>query len=217
MAGFSNRIAALRELSSELDSFAAKVGESTSTIGTKLDELTNKSDQLHHRTTWLEDDKVTAEKSLDVLGDLYAKNETVQNDWSEKFQLGIEAVRIGAQDIRDFIATWGDAQIATKDGFQTIREAFSGADLGQYQQQLQALIGDVTSGAAKLDDVLGFLKANAGDLAAGLVNVLELFKAGKASLEDVQRVLDATKATFPGADADALADAINAALLGGTL
>ena len=217
MPSFSNRLAALRELNEGLAAFAASVESSAAAIGPKLDEIVAKADQVHHRTKWLEDDKAAAEKSLDVLGNLYAQNEAVQNDFSEKFRLGIEAVRIGAQDIRDFIATWGEAEIATKDGFVKVREAFSGADLGQYKQQLQDLIGAVTDGSAQLGDIIKFLKDNAGDLAAGLVNVLELFKAGKASLEDVQRVLDATKATFPGQDADALADAIRNALLGGNL
>lgn len=217
MPGFTNRIAALRELSSELDSFASQVSSSAATLGPQLDEISNKADQVHHRVKGLEEDRAAAEKSLDALDGLLAKSKETQNDFSSQFELDMQRVRLGSIDIRDFIQIWGDAVIATEKGFRTIREQFSGADLGQYRQELQDLISDVRDGAADIGQVITFLKENAGDLAKGLINVLDLFKAGKASLEDVQRVLNATKEAFPGADADALADAIRDALLGGSL
>lgn len=214
---FKNVLASLQGLQKGLEDFAASVDAQSQSIGPKLDELTNKADQLHHRTVGLEEDRERARGSLDVLDGLLAQSMKTQNDFSSQLEIDMEQVRLGSLDIRDFIQQWGDAVIATSDGFRTIREQFSGADLGQYRKEIQDLIAAINSGGAELGEVIGYLKENVPTLARGLIDVLELFKQGKATLEDVQQVLEGTKQAFPGLEGDALAAAIEQALLGGNL
>lgn len=199
MPGFSRTNAGLETMASHLDNVETKA----KTLAPVLADTRKQVDD--------------ARKSFDALDSLYAQLGETQNNFSKDFQLDIERVRLGVITLSELETKWGSAVIATKDGMRTINELFAGADLGKYGQEIQNLIQDVLSGAAKLDDVVKFLKENAGDLAKGLIDVLDLFKAGKASLEDVQRVLDATKAAFPGGDSDALLDAIRNALIDGDI
>lgn len=199
MPHFARTTAAIREMSSAMDEVKSKAA----TLAPALGESRKQVEE--------------AKKEFDALDSLYAQLGETQNNFSKDFQLDIERVRLGVITLSELETKWGSAVIATKDGMRTINELFAGADLGKYGQDIQNLIQDVQTGAAKLDDVVKFLKENAGDLAKGLIDVLDLFKAGKASLEDVQRVLDATKAAFPGGDSDALVEAIRNALLGGDL
>lgn len=199
MAGFGKTIAGLRAMSAAMDEVKSKASELAPALS-------------KHRENVQE-----AKENLDVLGGLLAQSRTEQNDWSQEFEFQLQRLKLGGQTIAEFMADFGDAEIRIGDGFKSIREALDGANLDQYRQDLQQLIADVTSGGADLGKVLAFLKENAGDIAKGLINVLELFKQGKASLDDVQRVLDATKAILPGADGDALIEALRNALLGGDL
>lgn len=199
MPPFGKTIAALESVSASLDKVTSKATAAAPVIA--------------------QTQKVVAEARVefDLLDSLMAQSQATQNDFSAQFELDIQQVRLGSIDLRDFIQQWGDATIATTDGFRTIRELFSGADFGKYRQEIQELISAISDGGAKLADVLGFLKENVPDLANGLINVIELFQQGKATLEDVQRVIAATQAAFPGLEGDALLDAINNALAGGTL
>ncbi len=199
MPGFGKTIAGLEAISGGLDSVKSKA-EATAPVVARTRQVVTE-----------------AKENLDELSRMFELSQATQNDFSKDFELDMQRVRLGVISLDEYIAKWGDASIATEDGFRTIRESFSGADFGQYRQQIQELINDITTGAAEVGDIVKFLKENAGDLAKGLINVLELFQAGKASLEDVQRALDATKAAFPGADSDALTEAIRNALLGGDL
>lgn len=217
MPGFRNLLASLQEVQEGLKTFAESVETQSASIGPKLDELTNKADQFHHRAEGLKEDRANAKRELDELDRLLAQSTKTQNDFSSQLEIDMEQVRLGSLDIRDFIQQWGDAVIATTDGFRTIREQFSGADLGKYRQEIQDLIAAINSGGAELGDVINYLKENVPTLAKGLIDVLDLFKQGKATLEEVQEVIAATKQAFPGLEGDALADAINQALLGGTL
>lgn len=199
MPGFGKTIAGLEAISGGLDSVKSKAEATAPALAKTRQAVTE------------------AQGIFDELARMFELSQATQNNFSKDFELDMQRVRLGVISLDQYIAKWGDASIATEDGFRTIRESFSGADFGQYREQLQDLIGDITSGAAEVGDIVKFLKENAGDLAKGLVNVLELFQAGKASLEDVQRTLDATKAAFPGTDSDALAEAIRNQLLGGDL
>lgn len=195
----------------------AKTNSALATMASHLDNVETKAKTLAPTLAETKKQVAEATKTFDALDSLYAQLGETQNNFSKDFQLDIERVRLGVITLSELETKWGSAVIATKDGMRTINELFAGADLGKYSQEIQTLIQDVQTGAAKLDDVVKFLKENAGDLAKGLIDVLDLFKAGKASLEDVQRVLDATKAAFPGGDSDALVEAIRNALLGGDL
>lgn len=199
MPGFGRTNAGLATMSAHLDDVKAKA-EATAPAVSRTREMVEE-----------------ASANLDELGRLFELSQATQNNFSKDFELDMQRVRLGVITLEEYVAKWGDASIATQDGFQTIREAFSGADFGQYRQDIQELIGDVTSGAAKLSDVVKFLKDNAGDLTKGLVATLELYKQGKATLEEVQRALDATKQAFPGVESDALAEAIRNALAAGLL
>lgn len=199
MPRFSNTIAAVEQLS------------------TSIDRLIEKADTFVQKAPEIQRVVEERRESFDVLSDLHEKLQREENDFSKELDLQIQAVRLGAKDLEDFIQMWGDATIATSEGMKKVRELFEGADLGQYRQQIQDLIQDLNSGKAELGEVLTFLKENAADLAKGLIRTLDLFREGKASLEDVQRALDAARQAFPGVEGGALIDAINDAIAQGTL
>jgi hypothetical protein len=199
MPSFGKTITGLEAMSGSLDKVILKAGE-LAQVAPKIRETV-----------------AAAKTEFDELDRLYEHSKARQNAFSRDFELDIEAVRIGAKDLQDLIQKWGDATIITENGVERIRDLFSGADLGQYRQEIQDLISDLDNGAAGLEKVITFLKENAGELASRLIKVLELFRQGKASLEEVQAALDAAKAQFPNSEFGALADEIADQLLGGLL
>lgn len=194
-----------------------KVNAGLTAMSGSLDEVITKAEKASPVLAKTKEAVKEAQGSLDELDRLFNLSQETQNNFSKDFELDMQRVRLGVITLEEYIQKWGGAQIATSEGFETIREAFSGADFGQYREEIQQLITDIRDGGAEVGEIVKFLKENAGDLAKGLINVLELFKAGEASLEDVQRALDATKKAFPGTESDALAEAIRQALLGGDL
>ncbi|MEO7795547.1 MAG: hypothetical protein ABIV06_12325, partial [Thermoanaerobaculia bacterium] len=153
-----------------------------SKVGSALDDVKAKSDSLVTTLVKNRGEIEAAHKDFDALGALLEQSRETQNDFSQEFEFQLQRLKIGGQSIAAFLADFGDAQIKIGDGFKTIREALEGANLDQYRQELQQLISDVTTGGADLGKVLEFLKENAGDIAKGLINVLELFRQGKATL-----------------------------------
>ena len=198
MPRFGNTNAGLQEMSGQMDQVIAK--------SATMAEAVNRA----------RDNAREAQKDFDRLDQIIDNTAGAALGFSQELALQMQAVKIGALDLDKFINMWGDAKVATADGVKTIRELFYGADLGKYRQQIQDLITDVRKGAADLDTVITFLKDNAGDVAVGLIDILELFRQGKASLEDVQAVLDRSKAAFDGVEFDALAEMIRQRILDGT-
>lgn len=227
MPRFGNTIGGLKEISSHLEGIEKQANSTRSSLGgvqadaaraaaslSTFDAQTEKT-KANQRDLRKELDE--SKQSFDVLDDIQRRSNETTNVFSEKFNLSIEAVKIGATTLDQFIATWGDAILQTEDGGKRIRDLFSDVDFGKYQREIQDLIKSIDQGGTDLGEVIAFVEERAGNLAKGLINVLKLFQQGKATLDDVARALDAAKEAFPGVEGDALADAIRDGLLAGVL
>lgn len=198
MPRFGNTLAGLEALSSSLD----RVIERATTVERQAPKLRENVDK--------------AKEQIDILDRLYAANEETSNVFSEKFGRFIEAVRIGAVDVNKLKQETGDFSIVIEGELVRIRDLFSGADLGKYRQEIQDFIRELNTGKADIGDAVTFIEERAGNLAKGLVNVLKAFQQGKATLEEVQRALDAARKTFPpGGESGALLEALEDLAQGG--
>jgi methyl-accepting chemotaxis protein len=228
MPSFGKTISGLQKLRTELEG-VTKAAESTrgsvggakadiEGLSTAIEQNKARSEDFVARTQRTRDQAAQAKGDIDLLDKLYDASKETQNDFSEKFELFIEAVRLGAVDVNKFKQEMGDASIVIDGEFHRIRDLFSGADLGKYREQIQELIEGIQQNGVDLGEVIEFIDSRAGKLAKGLVNALRLFQQGKATLEDVQRALEAARDTFPpGTDLQGLINQLEQGLLSGDL
>lgn len=225
MPSFGKTIAGLQNLGSALEGVADKARNSMGVIGQAkgmADEMRSSLEQLDAQTD------ATKGKQEDFIERVQENTQAItaldtilqavgdrSNAFSQDVQLQIEAVRIGAQSLEDFLTLYGDAIITLEDGQHKIRDLFSGADFAVYRQQLQDLIQAVQDGSATLGDALAYLQKNAQNLAKGLIEAISAFQRGELSIERLIALLQKYKEDFTGEGLGDLAAELLKGLLGG--
>lgn len=187
-------------------------------LSTDLDAVDRRTDETVQRQERARKELVDkAREAFSQLDALYAAAKDGSDNWSADFALQLEAVKIGAKDIEDLVTLYGDARIQINGELVRIRDAVRGADLGAIRQQLQDLIDGIRTGSTDLAAALAFLKDNAGELAAGLIQTVEAFRRGEATLDQVLARLRQFREQFSGSEFDAFAQALEQGLLAGDL
>lgn len=170
---------------------AVEEGERTSTEG--LSRLERRAQETRKEVTTV----------LDGI-----RESVVDNDWGQEFQAQLDLVMLGGQSVADLIAKYGDAKV----GAETLRELLDGIDYRVYERDINALVRDLTTGAASVDDAVKKLSKNNAIIAQQLLKMIELFRAGKVGIEQVASTVEAIKRQFSGTDLANLAQAIENAL-----
>ena len=178
------------------------------------DSLSRASSRAHGVTEQL---AKSLEAALDHvptrLEDLEAELARFQTGWSEELQLQIDAIQVGAGNIREFITLLGNAQI----GSERLRQFLKGLDFNEHTRRIQALIDMVLRGRATLDQVVTFIGDTNLAIAARLRDTIKQFQEGTVTLQYLLDVLQQVKGALPGEQFGALADAIAQALSSGGL
>lgn len=227
MPSFGKTIAGLKDLSTALDGVTEKARNSMGVIGqatAAADQMRSSLEQLDAKT------EATQGKQSAFLAKIQENTQAISaldtilkavgdrsNAFSQDIQLQIEAVRIGAQSLEDFLTLYGDAIITLEDGQHRIRDMFSGADFNVYKKQIQDLIQAVQDGSATLGDALAYLQKNAQNLGKGLIEAITAFQRGELSIERLIALLQKYKQDFQGKELGDLADSLLQGLLGGEL
>lgn len=225
---FSGVTSGLDSIGSSLDGVVSKAKTTQGVIGetrkaaaglsSDLDAIDRRTDETVERQGRARRELVDkARETFSELDALYAAAKDGSDNWSKDFALQLEAVKIGAKDIEDLVTLYGDAAIQINGEMVRIRDAVSGADLNAIRDQIQDLIKGIRTGSTELADALGFLKANAGELAAGLIQVVESFQRGEATLDQVLARLRQFREQFSGSEFEAFAQALEHGLLSGAL
>lgn len=158
-----------------------------------------------------------AATQLDDLSERIDRFADAGNVWAQELQLQLEAVRIGAADLDDFINKFGAVVVQTAEGAKTIRELLEGMDLREYETRILDFAKAVRQGTVELDEVIGYLTENAGTLSGVLGEVFDKYREGKVTLERLVEVINALRGQFEGSDLEALLDAILDALARGDI
>lgn len=123
---------------------------------------------------------------LDVLGGYLDK---MSGPWADELKLQINLLQTGGERIDDFLNKWGQAVVQTEQGGQTIRQILQGIDFNGAVQQVRQLALEIHNGTKTVADGLALLKDKGGVLTDEFVKMVEAFKAGKATIQQLEAAL----------------------------
>lgn len=211
MPGFANRIAALQELTSHLDNFAAKVSE---TMGAAHDAVASAGDRILSQL-----DRVAAEGNP-RLEDFKRQLEeaTAQGDASAEQLLDvIRQVEQGAIRADQAFNKFGDGVTLFEGQVRNVDDLLLEflPTTGQVQERLRELEQQLKQ--ADIGALVDRLNEQYNVYARELANAVEAYKAGKGSLERIALLAQQIDDRLPGSETDTLAQEIRDRLLAGQL
>lgn len=211
MPGFTNRIAALRELSTELDTFAAKV---TETMGAAQKAIQSGGDSIIKEVDRVASD---VDPRLQDLKATLEQSVADGNDWSKGLLDLIRQVEQGTIRADQAMAKLGDGMINFEGRFQNIDDLLLQflPTSGQVQERLRELQQQLKE--ADIGSLIDHLNEQYNVYATELAKAVEAYKAGKGSLERIAQLAQQINERLPGSETDTLAQEIRDRLLGGLL
>jgi uncharacterized protein YukE len=147
------------------------------------------------------------------LDDLAQSIANTGNLWDKALLELIDSVKLGVTDVQDLLSKYGDAMIQG----ERVREYLKGLDLTVYRDNVQELVRELHAGQATIADTLAFLGQSQLGFARQFAEVIQLFQAGKVTLQRVRDVVAQIGKLFPDTDFADLANAIEDALRKGDL
>lgn len=211
MPGFTNRIAALQELSSQLDTFAAKVGE---TMKSAHDAVATGGDGI-----------------LAQLDRIAAEGNPRLEDFKRQLEYETEAGNLWTAGLLDLIHQVEQGTIRADQAFHKFGEGvvlFEGQltrvdslllkflpTTGQVQARIQELAEEIKK--QDIGALVEHLNRQYNVYALELAKAVEAYKAGKGSLERIAQLAQQIDDRLPGSETDALAQEIYDRLLAGQL
>lgn len=228
MAAFEGLLAGLENLRSSLSTVADSARETSAHVGRLATQAT---ETFRAAASQIEHDAERAKAAMREIEELAPRAATALDDlkemadkwtedgvwWASEIQVSIEALRVGALRLDEFMAQLGDAVVKTEQGTMTIRELLTGLDWTEYQRQIQDFIDGLRKGSVDLGEVMEYLTENAGQLTERLGEVFEKYRDGKVTLEHLVGVIQSLKGQFEGSELDALLDAVLDALARGDI
>jgi len=188
-----------------------------SEVSIQADRATEAAGKAATALRQIEEVAPRAATQLDDLSEQIDRFAESGNVWAQELQLQLEAVKIGAVDLDNFITKFGDVVVQTEAGAKTIREILDGMDLREYEEQINDFIEGLQKGSVDLGEVMDYLTENAGTLAGRLGEIFDQYREGKVTMERLVEVIAALKGQFQGTDLDALLEALLDALARGDI
>ena len=205
----ASRLAGLVALGTAAAATADQVAAAATAIRTSAAEIAGHLERVSSAST------ATTEK---VLGETYALKDQVAtalddilnqlaegSGFQDEIRRQIEGVKIGLVDFQDFLSVYGDS--VTLSG-QRIREVLRDLDPQLYKDQIIELIAALESGAASVEQALALLGQSQSDFAKRFLEIVNLFRSGKITIESLQKQVSALTDLFPDAAASDLAEEI---------
>jgi len=194
-----------------------RMSAALSEVSIQADRATEAAGKAATALRQIEEVAPRAATQLDDLSEQIDRFAESGNVWAQELQLQLEAVRIGALDLEDFINKFGSVVVQTEEGAKTIRETLEGMDLREYQERINEFIKGLQKGNVDLGEVMDYLTENAGTLAGRLGEIFDKYREGKVTLERLVEVINALRGQFEGTDLDALLDSLLDALARGDI
>lgn len=209
---------ALKQTASLATSTNAAVSEHVGSTSQRLADLRGEMEKTKAAQADLNDSLDEGHRrAADGLDDLIARVNDFHSEFSEEIKLQLDAIRVGGEQVDDFLTKFGDAVVVIDGHAKTIREILEGVDFKRYEHSLRDLIDQVTKGGAKLSDVLKDLKARGGLFADEISKTVEAFEQGKISLQRLLDFFNSIKTRFPDSTLSDLLTALEQGLLSGKL
>jgi uncharacterized protein YukE len=177
---------------------------------TRLEQVEAASRRFQEQTAAAADAHQVAATRLDDLAQSIANT---GNLWDKALLELIDSVKLGVTDVQDLLSKYGDAMIQG----ERVREYLKGLDLTVYRVNVQELIRELHTGQATIADTLAFLGQSQLGFAKQFAEVIQLFQAGKVTLQRVRDVVAQIGKLFPDTDFADLAKAVEDALRKGDL
>jgi hypothetical protein len=197
----------LAKTRSDLAGLSDTVGEAQRAVFQSVDAITSKSQTavaaVHEASAQIGTaTEALRNQTATRFDDLQQLLKDGAGAWDQAVLQQIEAVKLGIVSIEDFLSKFGDAVVEG----QRLREYLSDLDLGTYQKQVRDLVQGLHDGSLQISEVLEFLGESQLEFAKQLKSVIDLFQAGKVTLERVAEVVAQVKRLFPGSQFDDLAE-----------
>lgn len=204
ISSMSGAAATVHESAAAISSSSSRAAEATKaaaqTVATESQRIATAADTVH-------------DEAKKKLADLEYLLKQSGNIWDTQVVELIEAIKIGGAPVELLISQFGDAMIEGK----RLTEWLQGANLKGYQHDLRDLITELGTGQAVVSDALAFLGESQLSIAKKFKEVIEMYKAGKVSLQFVLDQAERIRHAMPDSDFADLAGAIENALKKGHL
>jgi hypothetical protein len=211
MPSFSNRIAAIRELAAELDTFAARVGEVMNAAQRDVETV---SDRILGN---IESMVTTANPRLEDFKRQLEDETAAGNNWAKGLLDLVHQVEQGTLRADQAFHKFGNGLVLFEGQLvhvDTLLTKFL-PTTGQVQERLQEL-AEALKGA-DIRTLVDRLNEQYNEYALALARAVELYKAGKGSLERIALLAQQIQDRLPGSETDVLAQEIRDQLLGGLI
>lgn len=185
----------LSSLSSLMSSTSEKATQTAQTVQTTLTDLSRQADQAQTQIATRLDDLQNAVRDHSSL-------------WNKAVSELIDAVKIGAISIHEFLDLYSNARIEG----ERLTEYLKGLDLNTYQNHIRSLIHGLREGTTEIAEVQEVLSQTQLTFAKNLSEVIDLFRQGAVTLKRVEEIVRQVQQAFPESDLADLAGALYDAL-----
>ena len=193
------------------DSASSAIATAGNTIRSHAGEAQAAVEQMHAATAAAVGEQATA------LDDLIQKLFAVKTPYQETLLSMIEAAKAGILTIDEIVKQFGDRIVVIDGQERTLSEVFRRIDWREWEREFQALIDRVRDGSAALSEVEAKLAESQNAVARRLLQMIQLFRQGKVTLDALAAVVADIQRVFPDSELDELAQALLQGLRDGTL
>jgi ABC-type transporter Mla subunit MlaD len=152
-----------------------------------------------------------------ALDDLLEKLFAVETPYDDTLKSMIEAAKAGITTLDELVRVFGDRAVLIDGKVETLSQAFRRIDWREWEIEFQELVARIRDGEAALSDVEAKLAESQNAIARRLLEMIQLYRQGKITLDGLAAVVRDIQRVFPDTELDELAQAMLQGLLDGAL
>lgn len=131
-----------------------------------------------------------------------------QNVWAQELEKGIDALKAGALSREEFLRQYGDFNAIVDGQNTTLQAALNKVDFGAFSGKVQELIGDLARSQVSVEEIIARVSELGGQFAEGTARMIEQWRRGELSFEQLAAQIKRLQEQFPGSDFAALLDGV---------
>ncbi len=181
----------------EVEAIQGLIGDTVGSVSTQAEKLVAKVTEAR-------------EKAATPLDDLVQKLSSLQEGLDQGLLASIEAVKEGLLPAEELATKFGDALIPLGDRMLRVRDLLREVlpSTGEIQKGIKATTTEIEQSGDILEAAIEKLRGKAFGYAQVLAQVIERFRAGKATLEEVIRTAQDIRRQFPESETGDIARVI---------
>lgn len=181
----------------EVEAIKGLIGETVGAVSTQAEKLVSQVQEAK-------------ERAATPLDDLVEKLAGLQEGLDQGLLASIEAVKEGLLPAEELATKFGDALIPLGERMVRVRDLLREVlpSTGQIQKGIKATTTEIEQSGDLLEAAIEKLKGKAFSYAQVLADVIEKFRAGKATLQEVIRTAEDIRRQFPNSETGDIARVI---------